>query len=238
MFFQNFSETKYWSKRPLSESMIEDLKTRCPKLTSLHIESGDISNLPSAHLLPDSLSHLILRKNTWLPRWLRGCSSHFPSLIYLDLSETIRVDNFDLIDIAEFTQLRTLKLDSCYRLKEDGLLKIALELKGLTFLSLMHCNATDLVIHHISRNLLELQHLDLSFSTSLTQSCLPELVEGLVKLEELHLDGCVNMTSGAFSVLCKSKSLLRVSLVLESSRLVLEDIAPWKKLMPGCHISI
>lgn len=225
-------------KPPLSESMLEEVCSRCPKLWWLHMEPGSITNITSATLLPSSLTHLTLRRCTWQPRWLSGCHGHFSQLVYLDLSDTVRVDNYDMKDVANFTSLRTLKLDNCYRLSEQGLKEIVQNLTQLTSLSLRGCNTSDLVIHHLSRHLTALEDLDLSGSKSLTESSLPGLVEGLPSLKCLKVDNCVNLTVKAFSALCCSTSLRTVSLVLKESGLTEESVRPWREKMPLCTIVI
>ena len=224
-------------KPPLSEPMLEELRGRCPALSWLHMEPGNVTNLPSATLLPGSLTHLTLRKSTWQPRWLKDCANHFTNLVYLDLTDTVRVDNHDMKDIAHFTKLHTLMLDNCYRLSEQGLQEIVKALTLLTSLSLRGCDTSDLVVHHIGRHLTALQYLDLSGSKSLTESCLPMLA-GLAELEQLILNECQNLTIKAFSVLCTSHNLRKVSLVLTESRISEDDIAPWQNEMPKCTILI
>ncbi|KAK7491941.1 hypothetical protein BaRGS_00016787 [Batillaria attramentaria] len=225
-------------KPPLSESMVEDLKGRCPSLYWLHIEPGNVTNLSSAALLPSSLTHLTLLKNTWQPRWLKDCGAALPNLIYLDLSETVRIDNQDVKDIAEFTKLQTLKLDGCYRLSEQGLQEIPKALTSLTSLSLSKCNTTDLVAHHIGRNLKELRELDLSYSKSLTSSSLPALAEGLTKLEYLNLDWCMHLTLHHIPGLAKSKSLRKLSLVAENFLWPDFEIEPYRAMMPDCELNV
>lgn len=193
--------------------------------------------MSSANLLPSSLTHLTLRKSTWQPRWLKDCADHFTHLVYLDLTGTVRVDNHDMKDIAQFSKLHTLKLDNCYRLSEQGLQEIVQALTLLTFLSLQGCDTSDLVVHHIGRHLTALQYLDVSGSKSLTESCLPMLAS-LAKLEQLMLNECHNLTVKAFSALCMSHSLRKVSLVLTESRISEDDIAQWRNEMPKCTILI
>ena len=217
--------------------MLEELRGRCPGLTWLHLEPGNVTNLPSATLLPATLTHLTLRRSTWQPRWLKDCADHFPSLVHLDLTDTVRVDNHDMKDIAQFTQLRTLRLDNCYRLGEQGLQEIAKALTSLTSLSLRGCDSSDLVVHHIGRHLTSLQDLDLSGSKSLTESCLPMLA-GLAKLEELLLNECRNLTVNAFVALRASCSLRKMSLVLKDDAISEDDVVHWRNEMPKCTILI
>ena len=223
-------------KPPLSESMLEELKERCPSLSWLHMEPGNVTNLPSATLLPSSLTHLSLCKCTWQPRWLKDCASHFPHLVYLDLSGSVRVDNHDMNDLAQFHTLHTLKLDECYRLGDQGLQEIATSLTALTFLSLRGCNVSDLVVHHLCRHLTSLQVLDLSDSKVLTDSSVPLLVASLPKLEELMLDGCVKLTGKVFSALCKSTSLRQLSLVETHIEISAEDGPHWRELKTKCEV--
>ncbi|KAL8558050.1 hypothetical protein ACOMHN_022943 [Nucella lapillus] len=225
-------------KPPLSESMMEEVCGRCPKLWWLHMEPGSITNFSSSVLLPSSLTHLTLRRCMWKPRWLEGCHLHFPQLVYLDLSDTVRVDNHDMEDVAKITNLHKLKLDNCYRLNEQGLQKIAQHLTQLTSLSLRGCDSSDLVVHHMSRHLTSLEDLDLSGSRLLTESSLAGLVEGLVSLKCLKVDSCIKLTVNAFSALCCSSSLRTVSLVLQDPGLSEDSVKPWREKMPLCTIVV
>lgn len=162
-------------KPPLSETMLGELRTRCTALSCLHMQPGSVIGL-SATLLPGSLTHLTLRRCMWQPHWLKDSASHFSNLQYLDLSETVRVDNHDLVDIAQFSKLTVLKLDGCYRVEEQGLEAVVTALAELDTLNIRDCQTTDLVVHHIGRNLKSLQDLDISGSCLLTDSCVPTLV--------------------------------------------------------------
>ncbi|XP_025109873.1 F-box/LRR-repeat protein 12-like isoform X3 [Pomacea canaliculata] len=233
----NVSRKNNWDQSPLSEALLKELKNRCPSLLYLHLELSNITKLPSARILPSSLTHLVLHRNIWPPRWFQGSVASLTHLVHLDLAETTRVDNHDVRDIVQFTNLLSLKLDGCYRLTEEGLLLIPKHLRSLTSLSLMHCNTTDLLAHHIARNLKELRELNLSFSKSLTESCLPIVIDGLLNLEQLFLDGCSNMSLKAFSVLSNSGTLKSLSIKLEES-FSEEEIQPWKKKMERCYIQI
>ncbi|KAK7100168.1 F-box/LRR-repeat protein 12-like [Littorina saxatilis] len=236
MYFH--SKTRAEVKPALSLAMLKDLQERCPSLAWLHLEPGRVTEIPNASLLPSSLTHLTLRKCFWEPHWLKGSAEHFSNLVYLDLSNTVRVDNHDMKDIGQFTQLRTLKLDNCYRLSEPGLQEIAKTLTSLTSLSLQCCDTTDLVVHHMARHLTALRDVDLSGSKSLTESCLPSLVEGLTDLEQLSLNNCKNITANALMPLQESTSLRRISLVHVDAPILESDVAPWRENMPHCTINI
>ena len=160
-------------KPPLSERMLEELRGRCPALSWLY--TWNLEMWPTCLVQPFCQGPWPTWPwgswSTWQPRWLKDCANHFTNLVYLDFTDTVRVDNHDMKDIAHFTKLHTLMLDNCYRLSEqEGLQEIVKALTLLTSLSLRGCDTSDLVVHHIGRHLTALQYLDLSGSKSLTES--------------------------------------------------------------------
>ncbi|XP_076462517.1 F-box/LRR-repeat protein 12-like [Babylonia areolata] len=227
-------------KPPLTEAMMHHLREACPNLWCFHMEPGNVTNIHTP-VLPHSLTHLTLRSCTWRPQWLADCRRFLPHLVYLDLSDTVRVDNQDMKDVAALTGLRTLKLDNCYRLgqlPQSGLQGVVKALTQLTYLSLRGCDTCDLVVHHLSRHLTCLEHLDLSGSKSLTESALPGMAEGLTQLRHLVLDDCDKLTASALSWLCRMKSLTTLSVVFTKKVFCEDSVLPYRNQMPLCNILI
>jgi Leucine-rich repeat (LRR) protein len=165
---------------------------------------------------------------------------------------TVRIDNHDLGDIAQFSKLTTLKLDGCYRVSEQGIQKLAEGLAELESLNLHGCVVSDLSLHRITRHLGKLRELDVSAMTGtptiLTDSCLSSF-SLLDKLETLSLscqigdDSRIQLKSLPALRGCSSLKELCVNVEKtelneseeETKEEVLRDL---RKLLPRCQIVI
>ena len=90
--------------------------------------------------------------------------------------------------------ITTLKLNGCYRITDEGFQAIAEQLKNLEVLCIRETECTDLAIHHISRNLKGLQHLDLTQCGRITDGAIGSIASSLHKLRWLSIAGCDKVT--------------------------------------------
>ncbi|OWF41271.1 F-box/LRR-repeat protein 12-like [Mizuhopecten yessoensis] len=197
-------------KKPsLSDAMLRDLGERCPNICDLHLHMCKTDNI-SAGNLPGSLTRLVLHGCSWQPRWLKGNENNLKNIVDLDLSCCCRVDSFDMHDIGNWTRMKTLKLNGLYRLNEKGIKHVATSLPLLERLELSYTQCTELAVHHISRHLKNLRHLNMSNCSLLNDSAVETLSSGLQKLEYLDLKSNSRLTISGLSSLkaCKRLSVL------------------------------
>lgn len=197
-------------KKPsLSDAMLRDLGERCPNIRDLHLHMCNTDNI-SASNLPSSLTRLVLHGCSWQPRWLKGNEQTLKNVVDLDLSCCCRVDSYDMQDIGSWTNLKSLKLNGLYRLNEKGIQHVAMNLPHLERLELSYTQCTELAVHHISRHLKNLRHLNMSNCSLLNDSAVETLSSGLDKLEYLDLKSNSRLTLSGLSTLkaCKKLSVL------------------------------
>ncbi|XP_033725010.1 F-box/LRR-repeat protein 12-like [Pecten maximus] len=194
-------------KKPsLSDAMLRDLGERCPNIRDLHLHKCNTDNI-SASNLPSSLTRLVIHGCSWQPRWLKGKEKILQNVVDLDLSCCCRVDSFDMQDIGKWKGLKTLKLNGLYRLNEKGIMHIATNLPLLERLELSYTQCTELAVHHISRHLKNLRHLNMANCSLLNDSAVVTLSSGLHKLEYLDLKSNSRLTISGLSSLKACKRL-------------------------------
>lgn len=194
----------------LSDAMLEELDQRCPNISSLTLVQCNTDNL-HCKKLPKSLNRLTMTQCLWTPRWLSSLDDL--DLTHLDLSGSTRVDNFDMSDIVKkFPNLASLALNGCYRVGESGVSKVATSLVKLRHLELSQTACSDLAVHHISRLLPRLQHLNLSQCSQLTQSSLGSIAASLTGLESLDMTATSQLKLEGFMQLNACTSLRHLKL--------------------------
>jgi len=135
------------------------------ELQKCNTENIDYDNIPL------SVCDLGITHSSWQHRWLKNKAQLLPQLTSLNLSYTVRIDRFDLQDIAQFTQLEVLNLDNCYRIQGGDFEIITKQLKLLESLSVNHIKIGDLGIHHIAHDLRKLKTFS-AHSCEMTDSML------------------------------------------------------------------
>lgn len=201
-FFFFFLET-IKDKNPVSEAMFDDLNERCPSIRHLALYDCKLQNLKMK--LPSTLTSIKIIHSQWKPRWFKGIHTLIPSLKSLVLEQTIRVDNHDMDDISKISGLEILNTNACYRINEKGLEKVATLLTNLNVLEIAHCQCTDLILHHLSRNLKKLKTLNIRGS-KVTDSGISTLIEGIPDLQHLNIQKCdLLMAPGLECLLCAKK---------------------------------
>lgn len=195
-------------KHSLTNAMLQDIKERCPNIRELHLH-GCNTEILDVSLLPVSIKSLTIASSSWQPRWLK--QADLSNLVYLNLNESVRVDNFDLDDIIKCSNLKKLVLEKCYRISDPGFQKIATNLTNLEELDLSGTQCSDLALHHFSRHLVNLRTLVLKRCNNITNSGLFTLVTGLKKLECLDVTKCKQVSKTGITQ-CKdnSKSLKEI----------------------------
>ncbi|XP_060083889.1 F-box/LRR-repeat protein 12-like [Ylistrum balloti] len=215
-------------KKPsLSDAMLLDLRERCPNIRDLHLHMCNTDNI-SANNLPRSLTRLVLHGCSWQPRWLKGHEENLQKIEGLDLSCCSRVDSFDMQDIGNWKGLKVLKLNGLYRLNEKGIQHVATSLPLLERLELSYTQCTELAVHHISRHLKNLCHLNMSNCSLLNDSAVETLSSGLHKLEYLDLKSNSQLTISGLSSLraCKRLSVLVFDLKDDTEKHMLQAELP------------
>ncbi|KAH9499937.1 F-box/LRR-repeat protein 12 [Bulinus truncatus] len=187
------SEGKKKNKASLSDAMLNELSIRCPNLYLLELHDCNTDNL-SFENLPKTLISLLVTKSSWQPRWLKDQHLHLEKLESLDLNKSIRVDNFDLEDIAKFNNLKHLSLQDCYRIKGFNFEIIAKNLTKLETLNVSGTLIDQLAIHHIARHMKQLKELYIARCSAINDSCLSLVASGLPGLRTLDISHCDNVT--------------------------------------------
>ncbi|XP_050403790.1 F-box/LRR-repeat protein 12 [Patella vulgata] len=214
-------------KYSMSDAMLKDLSERCPNIKILHLYQCNTDNL-DCQKLPATLTTLAVRSSVWQPRWFKLDSNKtalLPQLKSLNVSGSARVDNFDIEDLNQWSNLEELMLNECYRVGQNGLTSIAMNLTKLKYLELAGTTITELSMHHISRHLKLLEKLNLSRTAGLSDACLDEISSGLTQLRYLNISGCSEITSGGIKSLLLLKHLETLDLTnIISSDTELKDI--------------
>eukprot|EP00057_Strongylocentrotus_purpuratus_P005656 XP_003731484.2 PREDICTED: F-box/LRR-repeat protein 12 [Strongylocentrotus purpuratus] len=209
----------------ISDSLLQELGNRCPKLQELCITRADLSKASSSNL-PSKLLTLKLISCNYPTFWLTAAfkQSKLDSLRHLDMTGSNGFGFRDLESItpAPMTSVLALKLRSCYRISSRGACRIADNLPNLQELDLSKVALTNEALQKIGSNLTHLKILNLHQCTN-SENVLFDLhhLSPLKHLEELDVttdpdnslgshsttfDG--NVLVGLVNTLTKLKSLL------------------------------
>ena len=190
----------------VSDAMLKELGNRCPNLWLLHLDDCNTDNI-SVESLPRSLCSLAVTQSSWQPRWLKDKHQFLANLEYLDLGGSVRVDKFDLQDIAQLSNLSGLKLNGCYRVKGPDIEIVVKGLPSLTSLDVSNTYIDQEALHHIARHAKNLEELHVAFCTSVCDSSLITVTLGLCNLKKINLSGCVALTMEGLKSLWSLKNL-------------------------------
>ncbi|CAL1546776.1 unnamed protein product [Lymnaea stagnalis] len=230
MKIQGFAHTgsSKWKKASISDAMLKELSTRCPNLWHLHLHDCNTDNL-SFESLPPSITSLSITYSTWQPRWFKGKHSHLPKLEHLDLSSTVRLDNYDLEDIAQWSNLKSLSLKGCYRIQGSEIEVIAKNLAALESLDVGGTCLDNLAIHHLSRHLKRLKELYVANCPGIDDSSLATITTGLLKLHILDISDCDKVTIDGLRTLTVLQDI-KVLIVKGKNKLQDAEVVTLKKL--------
>jgi len=202
--FAHTGTTRKRKKSSISDSMLKELSNRCPNLTVLHLQDCKTENI-SVENIPSTVKELSISKSSWKPRWLKDQQKYLTNINSLILTRTVRIDRFDLQDIAQITELRKLDLSGCYRIKDDDIEVVAKYLVKLEILNLSFTHIDDLGVHHIARNLKNLKELYLR-SCDLSDGMLANLII-CPHLKVLDISDNERLTSEGIKSLTKLEKL-------------------------------
>ncbi|KAL3869205.1 hypothetical protein ACJMK2_041915 [Sinanodonta woodiana] len=217
----------------VSNAMLDDIRDRCPNVEELHLYYVNISSF-DARKLPSTLHTLKLDSCSWQPRWIKSGNPSLPNLRSLSVSHCVRVDNFDVEEFCQYSNLEELNLCGCYRVKDSGLQKVAQNLSHLTHLDIAVTSISDLSVHHISRNLKDLKHLCLRRCSAITNGALATLVSSLKKLQYLDIFECSSIDADGLRALHKLESLRTLLCGPKIPSTVLEEL---QNDLPLCNIT-
>lgn len=184
----------------LSDALLEEISTACPNIETLQLRNFYLEKM-SSNRLPQSVTHLQLRKCHWPLGWLKG--AELPKLRCLDLERTSRIAESEMGDIAKFVHLEELNLEELYRLGDAGIKQLAENYIGLKVLNIRATKITDLGVHHICRHMVGLTDLDLG-CTGISDSSLDNIGKSLPQLKSLGFAG-TKTTDYGIKCLCYSK---------------------------------
>lgn len=199
-------------KKPsLSDAMLKELQDRCPNLVEFSLMHLD-TNTISAALLPPKAQQLSITSSHVPTGWYRAIPENnlMPDLCFLDLTGSSKTSNIDLKDLCSRKKIQTLKLNGCYRVTDEGCKTVAETLSGLTHLEISETQCTDLALHHISRNLGDLLHLDFSKCGKVTDGGVATVASLLKKLESLKMNRCYKIQEGGLKAVAENLKRLTV----------------------------
>ncbi|XP_054859728.1 F-box/LRR-repeat protein 12 [Eublepharis macularius] len=195
-----------------SPALMQALGKQCPNFHHLCLTETDLRSLPY-DCMPPSLTTLELSRCEIPSAWFQAPDSSqppqaFPRIQRLIIRNVPAFSNQHLANIASQGTLKTLILSDTYRVTDGGIQTAAPLLGDLESLSLRQCNIGDSATHFIGRHMKRLRHLDLSGSSSLTDTGLPCL-SSLANLEELHLQACCGLSPEAVTATCQALPRLK-----------------------------
>ena len=194
VIYVSFSATKtQMNKSVLSDAMLIDLKERCPHISELKITKTNLSDV-SLTSLPIGLQMLSLT-HCYIPNgWFRLLSDNkeiLANLRQLDLSNSSKTNDADISCLVKArNQLKSLKLDGCYRITGVGLKSIADDLHDLESLDVGGTTCEDISVHHLCRGCPKLENLHLTSCFLITDDSLANIAT-LKLLKTLNLNGCL-----------------------------------------------
>ena len=221
----------------MSDAMLQDLRERCPNMSTLELIKTNMSNV-SIDNLPQKLTTLIITRSMIPPRWFQHLNKEnfLPDLQVLDLSFSTKTSNADLKDISVKDSIRVLKLNGCYRLTEDGLKAIAEKMTQLEELEISGTGCTEGVLHVMCRNMTNMKGLNLSQCERLTPGCLDCIGSGLRQLEWLDVSDCHQVTDDTLPHLQKMTKLKK--LIGSGTEVSKEGVEKLQAMIPKCEIII
>ncbi|KAK3590722.1 hypothetical protein CHS0354_012297 [Potamilus streckersoni] len=225
-------ETK-WKTQSVSNAMLDDIRDRCPNVKELHLYYVNVNSVDGGKL-PSTLHTLKLDRCSWQPRWIKSGNPSLPNLRSLSVSHCVRVDNYDIQEFCQYSNLEKLNLCGCYRVKDCGLQNVAENLPHLTHLDIAATSISDLSVHHISRNMKDLQHLCLRRCSEITNGALATLVSSLKKLRYLDISECSSIDADGLRALNKLESLSTLLCGPNIPNTVLEEL---QTDLPLCNIT-
>lgn len=192
-----------WKKNNLSIAMMKELSDRCPKITHLELVKANLSTVP-ANTIPSTLTTLTIT-NSLIPNgWFKEmCEGRLlPRLEEIDLSYSTKTSNGDLKDLSLLTDLKVLRVNGCYRVKEEGLKAIGENCKHLLVLEISGTGCTDLAIHIICRNVVNLERINLEGCQQVKDGSMETINTCLKQLKWINVKDCSGLTQAGVSKLC------------------------------------
>lgn len=163
---------------------------------------------------------------------------NFQQLRLVDLTAitTVTDSSIDIL-IQSAPKIKSLVLNKCSRITDDGLLSICKLGRFLHHLHLGHCsNITDTSIIKLANACNRIRYLDMACCTEITDRSMIEISNSLTKLKRIGLVKCSNITDISIGAL--SRSHLKISDSLERIHLsycTQLSVKSISKLLNSCH---
>jgi hypothetical protein len=179
----SFAEVKNWGKHSLTNAMLAELSSQCPKLQHLHLSEVNLNDVSSKNL-PNSLQELSLTSCLMQQAWWDEVmqSKGLPQLLLLDLTQSSKTCDSDVRQLCRLTSLQILKLNGCYRLHHRWISELDGDPPALLQLEIAETQCTDLTLHQIVRHFPLLTKFNVNKCNRLTRGgistaadCLPNL---------------------------------------------------------------
>ncbi|CAG5117236.1 unnamed protein product [Candidula unifasciata] len=219
----------------LSDSMLKELAACCPNLWLLHLHDCRTNNL-SFESLPPSITCLKIVSTIWRPRWIKDKQKHLAKLEHLTLDKSVRVDAYDLEDIAFWKNLKRLSLMGCSRIGKTHVETFAYNFTELELLNLSGTNINHSALHDIAHYLKKLKELYLAGIQSVNDEIVACIAEGLPVLNKLDLSYCEFVSLEGLESLCDSR--LAVLIFKHFPALSEKDVQGFRTSFPANFILI
>lgn len=204
---------------------------QAPKLIGLNLsETNNVS--PFFSEIPQKVYSLDVSKCAWLgDKELRLLLSLIPKISILKLAENTQITYRGFAELKNLYGLKSLSLEKCSQLENDGLNLILQGAGGITELNLTGCRKlSDGSFYELGKRTPHLQKLVLS-RTGIADGGLGDICFKCQELTDLELDHCLNITeAGLFDCVRLAKQLKVLS--IKENRFDTKSIRALKELNP------
>lgn len=152
------------------------------------------------------LSHSNTNINTFHLHRLLNRFNHLESL---SLSGCTELPDSGLAPLRSHgSNLRTLYLDCCFGITDDGLSSVASGCPFLTFISLYRCNISDIGLKTLAKSCLALKDVNLSYCSLISDHGIRALSNKSCQLRAVRISNCRNITGVGFQGCSQTLSYL------------------------------
>ncbi|GLJ13102.1 hypothetical protein SUGI_0205190 [Cryptomeria japonica] len=132
-------------------------------------------------------------------KYLSKLLDRFPALISVSLVGCTEISDSALaLFPSAGLKLKSILLDCCFSITDDGLSHICNNSKGLSSLSLYRCNISDIGLEHVARSCPNLEIINLSYCANVSDSGIAALGEGCLGLKIVNISFCKNIQGIGF----------------------------------------
>ncbi|RCH84827.1 SCF ubiquitin ligase complex subunit [Rhizopus azygosporus] len=157
----------------------------------------------------------LLTERVFLDSALANNPNYYEQLRLVDLTGISSINDHSIAILVEAApRIRSLVLNKCFKVTDEGILSVCKLGRYLHYLHLGHCSQiTDRSITKLATECNRIRYLDMACCIDITDKSVVELAKNLTKLKRIGLVKCSNITDAAIQALSyHSMSLERVHL--------------------------